>query len=153
MTKPRCCEQGYVVFGEAVADGNFLDGHVGVFEGCDGSGNHARGSLQWVWEVSHDQIGAVQRNAFGRFWAQGRFLGIRTEATGLTPVQQQLILESIRSQQGVPSDFFRWKNPGHSFRCDGLVCWAYEEAGIDMGYAGPDQCWPGLLFDRFACIP
>jgi hypothetical protein len=153
MPEPRCCEQGYAVFREAAAKGAFLRGHVGIFEGCDGTGNHSSGAVQWIWEALPDEIAGVQRARFSQFRTAATFSGIRTVVTGLSPVQQQLVLDAIRSQQGVPGDYFRWKSPGSSFRCDGLLCWAYEEAGINLGYSEFDACSPGALFDRLACVP
>lgn len=68
---------------------------------------------------------------------RAEFWGVRT--VSLTRLQRTRIAETAKNQMGIPYRPYRgYKRPGgglldfQSFRCDGLVEYCYEQAGVDL---------------------
>lgn len=159
MPPPNCHEQGYAVFRQGVDTG--LLGHAGIFEGCE-SHDHSDQGVQWVWESLIDPaINGVQRNSFRSFkyyqcnkkgrTIRTKFWGIRTVSDGLTPVQQQRVLDSVIDVKGTRWNWFFSSHPGIGFRCDGLVAHAYKKAEVPGSWAWTFS--PRRMFNRLSCIP
>ncbi len=158
MPPRACCEHGYALFREGLR--TWLLGHAGIFHGCEGRHDHSDDGTHSVWESLKSDGEGVQRTSLTSFkyhisGAQRTrsFWGIRTIPEGLTPVQRRFIIEEARKRRGVKWHFFYWNDPQVGLRCDGLVCLAYEQAGIDLGFREWFQCSPLRLFNRLACVP
>ena len=151
-----CCEEGYVVFRSGVL--TFQLGHAGIFEGCNG--NHHRSTAHGLSVIEAMSPEGVQRTIFENFrsyrWTivRTKFWGIRTTHEGITRFQQQTIVDAARSMIGRPYSFWAYNSPDRGFRCDGLVDYVYNQAGVQiLGRHGRRPISPNGQFAVLACVP
>lgn len=144
---------------------SWLWGHAGIFEGCE-THDHSAGGRQWVIECLDERDGSVQRNLFEtsfrhclgvrRTSKELSFWGVRTQREGLNASQQGAVIDALRDvNRQLPWSFFNYKNPSRGFRCDGLLEWAYEQAGLDIvtGDTWFFHITPRKQFNRLCCVP
>ncbi|MFH1548866.1 MAG: hypothetical protein ABID32_06145 [Candidatus Omnitrophota bacterium] len=74
----------------------------------------------------------VGKSNIASFLSRGAtFWGVHT--ADLTYLQRNQIVNTAKNQLGCKYHFFwGYKSPGVSFRCDGLVEYCYEQAGVDL---------------------
>ena len=86
---------------------------------------------------------------FQKFYDNGSFWGVKT--IKLSAYQRQQIIATAKSKKDKPYSFFRGYKGPDSFRCDGLVEYCYEQAGVGYFYEGEwvrgivdDKSWMSL---------
>ena len=84
-----------------------------------------------ISSVRDMQLSGIRSVAFSTWKWESIYLGARHK--GQSSAQGLTIARLAREQRSVSyAILWGYKSPGVSFRCDGLVEWAYETAGLDI---------------------
>ena len=75
-------------------------------------------------------LGVNDKMNFKQFEECGTFWSVRT--TDLTAAQRRTIVETVQARKNYYYHFFWGYKGPNTFRCDGLVEYCYEKAGIDI---------------------
>lgn len=154
--RSQCCEEAYAVYRKGTWPNLF--GHAGIYEGCDG--NHEISDWEHHFVIESIPTLGVHKITFDHFYNSPDLVNPTTDFWGirshpkLTSWQRSVIVEEARNHIGTPWNFFRYKNPGEGFRCDGLVEYVYEVAGIDI--VSKDSLLrlnPRRQFKALSCMP